>query len=207
MKTSFSKNVILQRQDLHKILQRQLGFKNIVSPPDMAKWTALASAVDKVTTPVRIAIVGKYTGLQDSYLSVIKVLHTGRYAVESLVCCLSPPSPPLLVWRVYIGVVAAKSPGSSFHMGVESPNIGVGYWWSHATVVLFPKVFCLNNLASLLYCIEFMLPIAVANVRSFFHSEAPEVSSYTTMWVRSLHSRFSGSFGISPRIIGHWNVI
>lgn len=44
-----------------------------MSPPDMVKWTRLASAVDEVTTPVRIAIVGKYTGLQDSYLSVIKV--------------------------------------------------------------------------------------------------------------------------------------
>lgn len=59
-------------QDLHSIFQRQLGFKNMVCPPDMAKWTRLASAVDEVTTPVRIAIVGKYTGLQDSYLSVIK---------------------------------------------------------------------------------------------------------------------------------------
>lgn len=43
------------------------------SPPDMSKWNRLASALDEVTTPVRIAIVGKYTGLQDSYLSVIKV--------------------------------------------------------------------------------------------------------------------------------------
>lgn len=58
-------------QNLHNIFKRQLGFK-IVSPPDMARWTRLASAVDEVTTPVRIAIVGKYTGLQDSYLSVIK---------------------------------------------------------------------------------------------------------------------------------------
>lgn len=44
-----------------------------MSPPDMSKWTHLACAVDEVVTPVRIAIVGKYTGLQDSYLSVLKV--------------------------------------------------------------------------------------------------------------------------------------
>lgn len=36
----------------------------------------MARAVDSVTVPVRIAIVGKYTGLQDSYLSVIKVCAT-----------------------------------------------------------------------------------------------------------------------------------
>ena len=39
----------------------------------MVNWDRLASCVDDVTTLVRIAIVGKYTGLQDSYLSVIKV--------------------------------------------------------------------------------------------------------------------------------------
>lgn len=60
-------------QDLHNIFRRQLGFPGMVSPPDMARWESLASAVDEVTAPVRIAIVGKYTGLQDSYLSVIKV--------------------------------------------------------------------------------------------------------------------------------------
>ncbi|CAM9869445.1 unnamed protein product, partial [Hapterophycus canaliculatus] len=38
----------------------------------MVKWDRLASCVDEVVLPVAIAIVGKYTGLQDSYLSVIK---------------------------------------------------------------------------------------------------------------------------------------
>lgn len=61
----------VDRKDLHNIFRRQLGF-SAMSPPDMSKWTHLARAVDEVVTPVRIAIVGKYTGLQDSYLSVIK---------------------------------------------------------------------------------------------------------------------------------------
>ncbi|CAN0403429.1 unnamed protein product [Pylaiella littoralis] len=76
--------LILVEQDLHNIFRRQLGFAGrFVSPPDMANWDRLARCVDDVTTPVRIAIVGKYTGLQDSYLSVIKALkhsavHVGR---------------------------------------------------------------------------------------------------------------------------------
>eukprot|EP00904_Undaria_pinnatifida_P007563 jgi/Undpi1/3937/HiC_scaffold_16.g07305.m1 len=75
--------LILVEQDLHNIFRRQLGFKSVVSPPDMTRWNRLASCVDEVTTPVRIAVVGKYTGLQDSYLSVIKALkhsavHVGR---------------------------------------------------------------------------------------------------------------------------------
>lgn len=59
-------------QDLHNIVKRQLRIGRM-SPPDMRSWTGLAKAVDSVSTPVKIAIVGKYTGLQDSYLSVIKV--------------------------------------------------------------------------------------------------------------------------------------
>lgn len=59
---------------MHNIFHRQLGFARFTSPPDMVNWDRLASCVDDVTTPVRIAIVGKYTGLQDSYLSVIKVI-------------------------------------------------------------------------------------------------------------------------------------
>lgn len=41
--------------------------------PEMARWRQLAESVDSFTKDVKIAIVGKYTGLQDSYLSVIKV--------------------------------------------------------------------------------------------------------------------------------------
>ncbi|CAN0386890.1 unnamed protein product [Ascophyllum nodosum] len=77
--------LILVEQDLHNIFKRQLGFSGMC-PPDMTKWTRLARAVDEVAAPVRIAIVGKYTGLQDSYLSVIKALkhsavHVGRELV------------------------------------------------------------------------------------------------------------------------------
>jgi hypothetical protein len=42
----------------------------------------LAHNVDAVTREVRIALVGKYTGLQDSYLSVIKALQHAAIAGE-----------------------------------------------------------------------------------------------------------------------------
>ncbi|RLN00691.1 hypothetical protein C2845_PM06G02850 [Panicum miliaceum] len=42
--------------------------------PKLAEWTDRASKCDKCQTPVRIAMVGKYTGLSDSYLSVLKAL-------------------------------------------------------------------------------------------------------------------------------------
>lgn len=72
-------------QDLHSIFKRQLRFEGM-EPPDMQTWTALARVVDSVTVPVRIAIVGKYTGLQDSYLSVIKVRARRRATPKEFPC-------------------------------------------------------------------------------------------------------------------------
>ena len=45
-----------------------------LSHPDMAQWKDMAHQVDSFTDSVSIALIGKYTGFQDSYLSVIKNL-------------------------------------------------------------------------------------------------------------------------------------
>jgi len=47
---------------------------NKMPPEDLPKWRELARRVHSPKTEVRIAIVGKYTGLSDSYLSVTKAL-------------------------------------------------------------------------------------------------------------------------------------
>lgn len=41
----------------------------------MGRWRALAEKLDNAVIPVKIGIVGKYTGSVDSYLSVVKALH------------------------------------------------------------------------------------------------------------------------------------
>ena len=48
----------------------------------MDEWRGMADRVDGVEKEVRIAMVGKYTGLSDSYLSVIKALQHSSYAVN-----------------------------------------------------------------------------------------------------------------------------
>merc|ERR1719263_1471156 len=40
----------------------------------LGDWTGLAERVDSLSVQVSIAMVGKYTGLTDSYMSVIKAL-------------------------------------------------------------------------------------------------------------------------------------
>jgi len=65
---------------LQKILHIQL-------PPGcrprkcLAPWRELAERYDHFRRTVAIALVGKYTALQDSYASVIKALHHAAYAV------------------------------------------------------------------------------------------------------------------------------
>eukprot|EP01104_Vermistella_antarctica_P014194 TRINITY_DN4428_c0_g2_i1.p1 TRINITY_DN4428_c0_g2~~TRINITY_DN4428_c0_g2_i1.p1 ORF type:complete len:586 (+),score=141.14 TRINITY_DN4428_c0_g2_i1:46-1758(+) len=67
-----------------KICQLLMNTLNITPPPSavgdgLDSWRSMADRVDQLQNPsnsrVHIAMVGKYTGLQDSYLSVIKALH------------------------------------------------------------------------------------------------------------------------------------
>ncbi|KAG4917264.1 hypothetical protein JHK87_054821 [Glycine soja] len=50
------------------------GIFTQATPPDLQQWTEMAETYDNLTESVRIAMVGKYVGLTDSYLSVVKAL-------------------------------------------------------------------------------------------------------------------------------------
>jgi CTP synthase len=64
---------LLESQGLHTIIGTELKLDRILTP-EMSKWTTMAKSVDVANDTVTIALIGKYTGLQDSYLSVIKAL-------------------------------------------------------------------------------------------------------------------------------------
>lgn len=55
-----------------------------MTPTDSAQ--GLASRVDRLEEEVVIAVVGKYTGLTDSYLSVIKVRFAGNVSCVCASC-------------------------------------------------------------------------------------------------------------------------
>lgn len=55
---------------------------NRMSPEDIPQWRAVAEAAEAALPPVRIGIVGKYTGLSDSYLSVTKALQHAAVAAR-----------------------------------------------------------------------------------------------------------------------------
>lgn len=66
--------LLLRNQNAHYAIMRQLNLLDVAAPPDLQEWTNRAQTFDNLTNSVRIAMVGKYVGLQDSYLSVIKAL-------------------------------------------------------------------------------------------------------------------------------------
>ena len=64
--------LVMLEQDALRNIMKQLQIP--YQAPDLERWAYRATKWDNVTTPVTIALVGKYTGLGDSYLSVTKAL-------------------------------------------------------------------------------------------------------------------------------------
>ena len=68
--------LLLAKQRVSEILVARLKLDARFKTPQLEKWSAMALSVDHPRNDaVSIAIVGKYIGLADSYLSVIKSLH------------------------------------------------------------------------------------------------------------------------------------
>uniref|UniRef100_A0A0D9Y092 CTP synthase n=1 Tax=Leersia perrieri TaxID=77586 RepID=A0A0D9Y092_9ORYZ len=77
--------LILRNQKVHEAIIKQLNLARSAGPPDLLDWTQMAESYDDLKNSVKIALVGKYTNLTDSYLSVVKaLLHA------SVACSLKP---------------------------------------------------------------------------------------------------------------------
>ncbi|CAB4309786.1 unnamed protein product [Prunus armeniaca] len=78
--------LLLRNQNAHHSILQQLNLLSIAMPPDLRDWTKMAETYDNLTNSVRIAMVGKYVGFTDSYLSVVKAL------LHACVACSLKPS-------------------------------------------------------------------------------------------------------------------
>ncbi|CAI0546161.1 unnamed protein product [Linum tenue] len=77
--------LLLRDQKAHEAILRVLnlhGYYSVAKEPDLREWTARAELCDALHEPVRIAMVGKYTGLSDAYLSVLKALLHASVALQ-----------------------------------------------------------------------------------------------------------------------------
>ncbi|KAG8502957.1 hypothetical protein CXB51_000801 [Gossypium anomalum] len=64
--------LLLRDQKAHEAILKGLNLLGIAREPDLTEWTARTKNYDMLHDPVKIAMVGKYVGLTDSYLSVLK---------------------------------------------------------------------------------------------------------------------------------------
>ncbi|KAL8544937.1 hypothetical protein ACS0TY_005225 [Phlomoides rotata] len=62
---------------------------SVANPPNLQEWTERAGTFDNLKNSVRIAMVGKYVGMADSYLSVVKAL---------LHACIACSLKPVIDW-------------------------------------------------------------------------------------------------------------
>ncbi|KAH7685827.1 Peptidase C26 protein [Dioscorea alata] len=66
--------LLLKEQKAHEAILKQLSLLSVAGVPMLEEWMARVKICDTLHDSVRIAIVGKYTGLTDAYLSVLKAL-------------------------------------------------------------------------------------------------------------------------------------
>jgi CTP synthase len=68
--------MMLEKSNLTKIISRELSLLD--NPPDLSNWQSMLSRAHNRTGSVKIGLVGKYTKMYDTYLSVVEALtHAG----------------------------------------------------------------------------------------------------------------------------------
>ncbi len=70
--------LILEREGLGEIVTQRLKIE--CGPPDLAEWQEMVDRILRATGRVRVALVGKYMGVEDSYISIVEALRHGGIA-------------------------------------------------------------------------------------------------------------------------------
>ena len=70
--------LMLEKSNFSEVVCRELGIKGTTC--DLTEWTAMIEKVKNATETIKIAIIGKYVQLHDSYLSVVESLKHAGFA-------------------------------------------------------------------------------------------------------------------------------
>ncbi|KAJ6943898.1 CTP synthase-like [Populus alba x Populus x berolinensis] len=132
--------LLLRDQKAHEAILGVLNLLGIAREPNLKEWTSRAELCDMLLEPVRIAIVGKYTGLSDSYLSLLKaLLHASVSLRKKLVVDWIPasdledetakenPDVYKAAWKLLKGSDGVLVPGGFGDRGVEGKIIAAKY--------------------------------------------------------------------------------
>ncbi|PIA37564.1 hypothetical protein AQUCO_03000262v1 [Aquilegia coerulea] len=132
--------LLLRDQKAHEAILRELNLSGVAKKPVLEEWTARAELCDKLQDPVKIAMVGKYTGLSDSYLSVLKaLLHAAVACHRKLVVEWVPasdledataketPDVHKAAWNLLKGADGVLVPGGFGDRGVQGKILAARY--------------------------------------------------------------------------------
>lgn len=119
---------------------KQLNILSFSKTPDLEEWTVRAVCYDNLTTPIKISMVGKYTGLSDPYLSVLKaLLHACvacslKLSVEWVAAsdledeaAKERPDIYASAWKVLKGAAGVLVPGGFGDRGVQGKILAAKY--------------------------------------------------------------------------------
>jgi len=135
--------LLLRDQKAHEAILKVLDLQcvgKVAREPQLSEWTERASRCDRLKSPVRIAMVGKYTGLSDSYLSVIKALLHASVALDRKLVVDWVPSCDLedsaaeenldayeKAWELLKGADGVLVPGGFGDRGVQGKILAAKY--------------------------------------------------------------------------------
>ncbi|KAJ4981425.1 hypothetical protein NE237_032262 [Protea cynaroides] len=132
--------LLLRDQKAHEAILKGLNLQGVAVEPNLEEWTERAGCCDMLNEPVRIAMVGKYTGLSDSYLSVLKaLLHASVVCQKKLVVDWVPscdledetakeaPDVHKAAWNLLKGADGVLVPGGFGDRGVQGKILAAKY--------------------------------------------------------------------------------
>ncbi|CAK8562051.1 unnamed protein product [Lathyrus sativus] len=132
--------LLLRDQKAHEAIFKVLNLTGIAQEPNLEEWTCRAESSDLLHEPVRIALVGKYTCLSDSYLSVLKALvHASVSCQKKLVVdwisatnlenatAKENPDVYKASWKLLKGADGILVPGGFGDRGVQGKIIAAKY--------------------------------------------------------------------------------
>lgn len=132
--------LILVQQNIHHILKNLLGLDTMADTPNLGSWEKIARTVDNFPSKVPIALVGKYNGLSDSYLSVLKsLMHSGIHlnvevdvqwidaAALEEITKIEKPEEYDAAWAALKSVAGVVVPGGFGNRGVEGKIAAAKY--------------------------------------------------------------------------------
>ncbi|KAL7241581.1 hypothetical protein ACSBR1_014219 [Camellia fascicularis] len=132
--------LLLKNQKAHEAILKVLKLSSVAGIPTLKEWTSRAELCDRLHEPVRIAMVGKYTGLSDSYLSVLKALLHASVACHRKLCidwvlssdledetAKENPDAYKAAWKLLKGADGVLVPGGFGDRGVQGKIVAAKY--------------------------------------------------------------------------------